>query len=313
MNKKLILIILIIIIVTGSIYLRPKNEATKDEGLLSPRIYQGILKEESKLLFNFDPLEEAIGSYISKKTGTVSVYVLNARDGSVLSINNDLEYEPASFNKLPLAITILNKVERGELKLDTLLEIKKEDLDKASGELYKHENEKLTIDQLIEEMLVNSDNTAFKVLNEQVTTEEINKLSYYLDYYQYNPKSQYYSINAESNVRLFSSLYLSTILKKENSEKILNYLLNANFDIHKISGIPSDVKIAHKFANFYNNNEKYFHECGIIYIENSRIIYCIMTNGMSGLEAEQTIGTIMHSIYEYVIKAKQQTIEDNLV
>lgn len=316
MKKKTIYSIILIIIVgliIFKIHEKSHEEVENNQGLLSPRVYQGILQEESKLLFNFEPLEEAIKEYISKKDETISVYLINARDSSALSINNEIQYEPASLNKLPLAIAILNKVEKGELNLNDILEIKDENRDASSGELYKIENKEKTIDELLREMLVNSDNTAYKVLVEQVTKEEIEKLSYYLDYYQYNELSKYYTVNAESNVRLFSSLYLSTVLKKENSEKILSYMTDSTLDIHKISGIPEDIKVSHKFANYYQKGEQYFHDCGIMYLENSRMIYCIMTKDISGVEAEQIIGSIVHSIHQYVTKSKNQIIKEELV
>lgn len=316
MKKKIILLSILIVLIAvavSKIHERSHEEAENNEGLLSARVYQGILQEESKLLFNFEPLEEAIKQYISKKGGTISVYLVNARDSSILSINNEIQYEPASLNKLPLAIIILNKIEKGELNLEDVLQITDEDRDGSSGELYKTENKQKTIDELLREMLVSSDNTAYKVLVKKVTKEEIDKLSYYLDYYQYNELSKYYTINAESNVRLFLSLYLSTILKKENSEKMLSYLTNPTFDINRISGIPEEIKIAHKFGNYYQKDEKYFHDCGIMYIEKSKMIYCVMTKDLSGLEAEQVIGSIVHSIYEYVTTSKIQIIKEELV
>src|SRR6185503_16843945 len=62
-----------------------------DTGFLSPRIYQGVLEPQSRLLFNFDPLEEALRDYINKKNKTISLYVLNVRDSSIMAINRKVE------------------------------------------------------------------------------------------------------------------------------------------------------------------------------------------------------------------------------
>ncbi len=67
--------------------------------MLSSRIYSGILEPKSKLIFNYNPLEKVLRSYIEKKDKQISVYVLNLRNEAAMSINEDVEDEPASLNK----------------------------------------------------------------------------------------------------------------------------------------------------------------------------------------------------------------------
>ena len=97
---------------------------------------------------------------------------------------------------------------------------------------------------------------------------------------------------------------MSTLLEPHNSEYILQKLVNSSFDIHGLAGIPYDVRIAHKFGTYYGEDEEYFHNCGIMYIEDARFFYCVMTKDVTTEEAETIIGSIVHGVYTYVTETR---------
>ena len=102
----------------------------------------------------------------------------------------------------------------------------------------------------------------------------------------------------------FSSLYFSTVLEPHNSEYLLSLLTDTVFDVNKIANIPEDVKVVNKFGENYHDSNEFFHDCGIMYINESRIFYCIMTKGIEDERAVETIGVIVNEIYHYVIDTK---------
>ncbi|MBI3394293.1 MAG: hypothetical protein HY042_00505, partial [Spirochaetia bacterium] len=104
----------------------------------------------------------------------------------------------------------------------------------------------------------------------------------------------------EANARIFWSLYLSTILTAEHSERILSELLHSSYDIHEMARIPRTDRIAQKYAGFYQGAEKYLHSCGILYVQDSRIFYCIMTQGLEQAEARDLIGSVLYEVWSYV-------------
>ena len=122
------------------------------------------------------------------------------------------------------------------------------------------------------------------------------------------------TVNPLTIYNLYSSLYLSTALEAEHSEYILTLLTNTSFPIHDIAEIPEDVTIAHKFGNRYEGEEKYFHDCGIMYISSSRLFYCVMTKDLEVEEATKVIGAITHRIYSYSIETRSELdlYKDNL-
>lgn len=279
-------------------YLHSEGKA----GLLSPRIYADILQPENYLILNWNPLQDFINNYITSQKLNVSVYVLNMRDGASFGIGENEGFEPASLNKLPIAMVILRKVEGGKLSLDTKLPIYDRDRDSKSGTLYKEPVNELSVKELLHRMLSESDNTAAMVFAEQISPYDLQRLSAYLDYYD---KESDYAYNAPLTPRsvsnIFSSLYLSTVLKPEHSEMILSFLINTSFDIKKYANLPDDVIVAHK----YGAGENSFNDCGIMYIEDSRIFYCIANNEPNQEKAAEEIGTIVNLVYKYVIEAKK--------
>ena len=283
-------------------------------GLLSKRIYSGILEPKSLLILNFDPLRDELEEYINKKNISASVYVENLRDGASFSINENKAFLPASLNKLPVAIIIMKKIERRELSLNTMIEIMDSDRTDTFGQLYKTKEKKLPLHVLLNSMLKESDNTAFRALRRQIKDEDLQFLLGYLDYYintidsktvrkGYN-ENDFVSVNSIYN--LFSSLYLSTVLNPKDDEYILSLLTDTVFDIKKIAHLPEDVVVAQKFGAEYEENLSYFHDCGIMYFGESRVFYCIMTENLSQQDAINFIGFTVNLIHKYFLDIRAE-------
>lgn len=279
--------------------------------LLSPRIYADLIPPKSYLILNFDPIQNDLQSYIDKNHFNSSVYVVNLRDGASFGINEEKSYPAASLNKLPIAILILKKVEKGELSLETKLPILDSDRDSQSGTLYAEPVNELSVKELLHYMLSESDNTATLVLQKDLTKDDLENLTEYIDYYSINISSQKLplkitEITPKSVSNIFSSIYLSTILDSENSELILYYLTNTSFDIKKYAQLPPDVVVSQKYGFHYLDDGSFFHDCGIIYIEDSKFSYCIMTKDIDREKASEVIGTIVNKLYNFVVENKNK-------
>lgn len=290
-----------------------KREIEPESQLLSSRIYSGVLEPQSHLIYNFKELEESLENRITKEKKNISIYLQNLRDGASMGINEDTEFEPASLNKLIIAIITMIKVEQKEIDLEDRILIKESDVDKASGNMHKRVGQEVSIRELLSAMLSESDNTSFRVLSHKTNIDDWKKISEYLYFYETYNNNSFKTTTPELNSHIFSSLYLSTILQQENSEYLLKLLTESSFNITEIAELPEKTKIAQKFGTYYNNGEKYFHDCGILYLEDARFSYCIMTKGLTGEEGEKEIGKIIHEIYEYIEKSKENLKEINLI
>ena len=304
--EALVLIILVGIMINNYMH-NKKIEEISQTGLLSPRVYTGILEPKSHLIVNFKPLKKKLTSFISISNISASVYVENFRNGAYMGINEKAEFFPASLNKLPVGILIMRDVEQGTITLDTLVQIRDTDRTDSSGDLYKTTEKALPLRVVLEKMMKDSDNTALRVLLHYVDLED---LQFLLDYYgleitiDTQRPSQVDLISPKAMSNLFSSLYFSTVLNPENSEYLLSLITDTEFDIKKIAGITDDTRIAHKFGVNYYKNNRYFHDCGIMYIDESRIFYCIMTRDIDEDKAAAVIGAIVKNTYTYVVETR---------
>ena len=74
------------------------------------------------------------------------------------------------------------------------------------------------------------------------------------------------------------------------------------FDIKEIANLPDNVVVSQKFGMKYDGHEKYLHSCGIMYNEERRVFYCIMTKGMEKDYAEKFIGGVVNRVYNYTVE-----------
>jgi len=305
--EAIIIIILAILLFT---HYSHTSTTTNKYPMLSSRISAGLLQPQSFLILNFEPLKKDINNYIADNNLNLSLFVENLRDGASFGINANKAFEPASLNKLPIAIIILREVEEGKLALGKPLTIKPEFRDNESGNLFATQINEMSIRDLLHYMLAESDNTAFKTLGSQVTLKDLQGLSFYLNYYNRDidytsATNNVFEISPKSTANLFLSLYLSTVLEPEDSELILEELANSTFDIKKYANLPANLTIAHKYGVHFTTNSSSFQDCGIMYIQDSRIFYCIMNSGLERDKTINAVGTVLNKIYNYIIEAKK--------
>jgi len=114
-----------------------------------------------------DAVEAQIARLAAGAEGTVGVTAVHLESGRRLSINGGERFPMASVYKFPIGLQILRRVERGELKLDTLVTLTERDYRPAASPLAafaKGAPMSVTVGRLLELMLVDSDNSASDVM-----------------------------------------------------------------------------------------------------------------------------------------------------
>lgn len=102
-------------------------------------------------------LQDAINGY----NGDIGIYVKNLRTGKTVAINADTIFPTASIVKLPILVGIIDRIEKGELKYDSILTYKDSLLYAGSDILGSFKSdEKILLKKVIMLMLTTSDNTA---------------------------------------------------------------------------------------------------------------------------------------------------------
>lgn len=308
MNKKIIIyFIFIISIIINSIFAyyfflgtKTKNSIISDENypLLSKRIFT---QNPNDIILNFVPLRKAVKEYVSKYNSEVGVYFEYLPSGISIGVNDREEIKLASLSKVPLVMSIFKKIEKGEIKLDDVVYLRKEDLDKKFGNLWQRgEGAKLSVKELIEYSLIDSDNTAYHSLFNKLTAEEVvdvySNLEIEVDSKETDP-----IVSPKSYSSIFRSLYLSSYLSEKNSNYILEILTRTKFKDKIPAGVPSDIKVAHKIGVFSraDNPDNVYTDCGIVYVPERPYVLCIFVKKSDDL-AKKHMAYLSYMIYSYI-------------
>src|SRR6185369_7374523 len=125
------------------------------------------------------------------------------------------------------------------------------------------------VDDLIEKMIVNSDNGATYALLSAIEETYLDQV--FKDLGLQNPETQGrdYKISAQEYASFFRVLYNATYLNRTESEKALSLLSRTNFKEGIVAGIPDSLTVSHKYGESIESinglNTVELHDCGIIY------------------------------------------------
>lgn len=122
-------------------------------------------------------LQDQLAHIDSQHEGELGVYVEDVATGVAVSLRADEQWYLASGIKVPVAIAVLRKIERGELALDSkVLLLESDYVDGAGPTNWYKPNSALTVEYLLEQMLTVSDNTASDILIRIVGLKQVNEL-----------------------------------------------------------------------------------------------------------------------------------------
>ena len=304
-NRKLIfallsLVVILIAINSWLLYFYIKNRGAdstvskNDEyNLLNP--VRKFVKQED-LIINFQPLRD----YLNDKYETdknVSIYFEYLPTGSNIAISKDAEFYPASLLKVPVAMAVAKKIEKGEWKWTNELVLMPTDKDEKFGTFYKEpSNSTHTIEEIIRRSLSESDNTAHFILVRNLEMEEIS------DAYEHMGLKDFLETDGKLSAKrysvIFRTLYNSSYLTEENSQKLLVYLSQSEFDDYIQGGVEKDIIFSHKIGT--SDEENVFIDSGIVYAKNRPYILTVMIKNKDEQIAQKIMADISGKVYNYV-------------
>lgn len=301
-----IALILLILFILWTYFFYIPNQENRIFKNTYPLIDPGrSLIENKNLIINFQPLRVKLRSYEDNPKFTIGIYFEYLPTGANISVNKDVALWPASLLKIPVAMVVMKKIESGEWKLSNELILLPDDKNAEFGMLYqKQTGTRFTIETLLKESLVNSDNTAHFILLRNTSEDEL------LDIYEHLGiedlrKNQNSQITAKRYSVFFRALYNASYLSPEYSQKLLRILDNDMFKDYLASGLPSDIQFSHKVG--IQIEKKSFADSGIVYALDRPYILTVMVQikdeKTSQDEVKQLMKEISQEIYNYVINA----------
>ncbi|MFA6194354.1 MAG: serine hydrolase [Patescibacteria group bacterium] len=259
--------------------------------------------DQDNFLSSIEPIRKSMKEAVAKyeaQGNRISVYFEFLNTGANISINQEERFWPASLSKMPTALAVMKKVENGEWKLSNELVLFAEDQDSRFGDIYlKTPGTRFTIEELLKETLINSDNTAHKILVRNLSSEDYTKSFEALGLEELYDDN--YDITAKEYSRIFRALYSASYLNRDNSQKLLSWLTQTSFDEFIGSGIPTTTLFAHKIGEEYK--EVVFLDSGIFYVAGRPCLITVMAEVKDGGgvgSAQKIMGELSKIAYDYV-------------
>lgn len=238
-----------------------------------------------------------------------SIYFRDLNNGPWFAINENKTYNPASLFKVPILIAYLKQAETKPEILSSPLTLKNDEeivfQEFNTAEPLKI-GEAYTLEQLLEQLVIDSDNTVLETLVENIGEDLVEATEVSLGLKYSNQNNGDYTMKVRDYSSIFRRLYNASYLNNEMSEKALELLSKVKFDRGLKAGIPQDTQVAHKFGErtFLDiSNQpliKELHDCGIIYHQKNPYILCVMTSGNDLLKQASFIKEVSKSVYEMV-------------
>lgn len=266
--------------------------------------------QKDDLLTTVQPIREKLHDLFEKEElSYTSLYFEYLNTGANISINQDVRILPASLIKVPLAMAVMKKIEKGDWKLYNELILTKEDRDNEWWDVYKRPiGTPISIQDLIEEMLLNSDNTAYRILYRNLSMDEVRDVFVALgldDFFD-----QEWKITAKEYTRLLRSLYTANYLNLDHSQFLLEVLSRTTYDEYLGQGVPEDAIFSHKIGE--NTQKTVILDAGLVYI-GDRVYLISMSmdyqkEWITREKALELFGYVSRTIYNYISTTRNEAL-----
>ena len=277
------------------------------------------------------PLNSVLAKSAADFPGKAGIWVKHLKTGESAGVRDDEMFNSASVIKIPVMVLAFQMADRGELKLDERVTIRKEDIRGGSG-IFRYHDEGLqpTFRDVLLQMIITSDNTATDLSIAKVGgVAKVNawlKQAGYADaqkltqttgelFAKYNALKPTDDRNAKTNADrtywlgeitpkgvglMLEAIEKKTIASTSSCEAMLRMLRAQQAGQRRLNHYLS-VPVAHKTGDF---PPVLANDVGIIYARSGPIVVSYLGNAITGTygDAEDRIGRFAQQLVEYFDK-----------
>lgn len=271
---------------------------------------------------NTDTLLNQINVLAKEAKGKVCVYAQLAEDSLSLNYYGDELCVMQSVFKFPIALHILDKIDKGEFSLLHKIHIPSKKMIKDTWspmrDSFPEGNVNMTFDKLLSYMVSQSDNIACDVLlnhiGKPVAVQKYFRKSGFEDFeMKYNEaamhkkwKNQYSNVcSAKMMTQLLTKFYKGQLLSEKNTAYLHQLMTASTSGANRIKKyLPEDIIVAHKTGTSATNNDGMtaaVNDAGIIHLPNGRhlILSVFISDAYADFTTlETTIAKIAKLIYD---------------
>lgn len=149
-------------------------------------------------------------------------------------------------------------------------------------------------------MIRNSDNEATMLLERNMDNKVFQKLFADVGLEVPNVYASEYLFTVKDYSLFMRTIFNAGYLTIKNSEYAAELLTECDFKEGIAEGIPTNIKMAHKFGEAGNDNEKQLHESAIVFLDKKGYLLTVMTKGNDMKKLSNLIGEISRVVYNHI-------------
>jgi beta-lactamase class A len=277
----------------------------------------------------FESARTKIADIIKESKGTIGVAVMDLENRDTLTFNNNHCFPMQSAYKFPLALAVLNKVDKKDLSLDQKIHLTKKDLLPNTWsplrEKYPDADVDVTLRELIRYTVMESDNNGcdilFRLIGGPAEVEKylkslgINDMSIVGTEEEMHKDWSVQYKNCSSPFTMVSLLYKfseGNILSKESRDFLWTFMTQTPHGAKRIKGqLPEGTIVAHKTGSSGTNEEGITaatNDVGIVLLPDGRkfaIVVFVSDSPDKNEKLEKIIADITKDVWDtYSIQMK---------
>lgn len=277
-----------------------KTSDSNQYPFLARRIF---LENANDTILSFTNLRNYLRKFSENSPSLIGIYFEYLPTGTTIGINDREVFYAASLIKAPTLMFLMKNIEEGKISYDEMLTVESHHIDSGFGELWKKgTGTKISVKDAFKYALLDSDNTAYRLLLDRVDSlGDITEVYDYLDIPR-DIAGPGGGISPKNFSSILRSLYFSAYLSYDKSNEFLDTMSGpSKHDIISLP-IPSSIKVANKIGFYENETQNdVYSDCGIVYVPRRNYSLCIMVTGADNYEtAKQEIQDVSGVIYKYI-------------
>jgi len=236
-----------------------------------------------------ESLQKKIEQIAKTVKGNVGVAIIGVGNNDTITFNGNEKFPMQSVYKFPLALAVLNSVDKGRLSLDQKIFIAKKDLLPATWsplrEKYPDGNVSVTLDELLKVTVAWSDNNGCDILfrlvggtnivNDFIHEKGVTNIEITATEEEMHKDAQVQFSNwstPSAMAVLLCSFFHGNILSKKSTNYLMEIMAKTSTGTKRIKGLlPEGIRVAHKTGSSGRNEQgviEALNDSGIVTLPN---------------------------------------------
>ncbi|MBO9200957.1 MULTISPECIES: serine hydrolase [Niastella] len=272
-------------------------------------------------------LKDQISSRLEEQPGNFAIAFKDLSTGETLQLNEQDFFHAASTMKTPVMIEVYKQAAAGVFSLNDSFVLKNEfksivdssvfslnAKDDSDTTMYQHLGDKISLYNLVYDMIIRSSNLATNMVIELVNARNVTQTMRQLGAKKIqilrgveDSKAFAKGFNnvttANDLLVIYEKMAKGEIVDSASSQAMIKILLNQEFNEIIPAKLPKDVKVAHKTGNISH----VLHDSGIVFLPNGKkyVLVILSKNLQNEDNAKKAMAEVSEMIYKYVSSPKE--------